>query len=139
MMRRTFTLAAVVASSAALVAGQFVPPDAVFTAQQAAAGKAAYAKSCASCHMPDLSGNAEMPALAGTTFMGAWGDRSTKELFDYISASMPYGGPSLATETYESITAYVLQANGAPAGERALTASTELPIRRVAPACPAGR
>ena len=87
--------AALVASGEVMVAGQQAPATSVFTAQQAIAGKAGYAKSCASCHMPDLSGNGEISALAGPTFMETWGARSTKQFFDYISAAMPYGQPSL--------------------------------------------
>jgi cytochrome c2 len=120
--------AALVASSVALAAGQPAPAASVFSAEQATAGRAAYAKSCASCHMPDLSGNNEMPPLAGTTFMSTWGTRSTKDLFDYMSASMPYGLPSLSTETYESIEAFILQSNGALAGPQTLRSSTSVPI-----------
>jgi mono/diheme cytochrome c family protein len=118
----------VVAWGVALVAGQQVPTAPVFTIQQATAGRSAYAKHCASCHMPDLSGNNEMPPLAGTAFKETWGTRSTKDLFDYMSAAMPYGGPSLSADTYTSIAAYVLQFNGAVAGERELSGSTAVPI-----------
>jgi mono/diheme cytochrome c family protein len=100
----------------------------VFTIEQATAGKAAYAKSCASCHLPDLSGSNEIPALAGQPFKDAWGARTTKELFDYMSAAMPYGGPSLSTDSYASILAYILQFSGAMPGARALDTSTVVRI-----------
>ena len=69
-MGRAFFLAFTASASAVMivtmgevmVAGQASPP-AVFTIQQATAGKAGYAKNCASCHSPDLSGNGEIPAL----------------------------------------------------------------------------
>jgi mono/diheme cytochrome c family protein len=118
-------------AGATLLAGQQPVAASVFTAQQATAGKAEYARSCASCHMPDLSGSNEMSPLAGTPFMSTWGARSTKELFDYISASMPYGAPPLSTGSYESIVAYVLQFNGAPAGRQPLSAATDVAIRTV--------
>lgn len=127
--------AALVAWSAALVAAGEqapAPAESVFTVKQAADGKAAYAKHCASCHMPDLSGNSEIPALAGAAFREMWGARSTKELFDYMSAAMPYGAPSLTTEAYTSIEAFILQVNGASAGERALSPSTAVAIGSVA-------
>jgi mono/diheme cytochrome c family protein len=108
-------------------------PTAVFTEQQAATGHTAYAKHCASCHMPDLGGNAEIPPLAGATFMGTWRNRTTKDLRDYMSAAMPYGAPSLEPEMYTVITAYILQENGAVAGEEKLTASTARPISEVTP------
>ena len=44
---------------------------------------------------------------------------------------MPYGLPSLSTEAYESITAYILESNGAVAGAQALRASTAVPIASV--------
>ena len=34
-----------------------VAPSTVFTQQQVDAGRVAYARNCAECHMPDLSGN----------------------------------------------------------------------------------
>jgi mono/diheme cytochrome c family protein len=110
---------------------------AVFTAQQATEGKSAFAKTCASCHMPDLSGNNEVPPLSGPVFIGTWRDRTTKDLFEYMSTSMPPGGPALDTAAYLSIAAYILQANGGAAGGDAFTASTSVPIRRVpAPRAP---
>jgi hypothetical protein len=81
--------------------------------------------------MPDLSGNNEVPALSGPAFIGTWRDRTTKELFDYMSTSMPPGGPALDAATYLSIAAYILQANGGAAGGDPFTASTGVPIGRV--------
>ena len=78
--------------------------------------------------MPDLRGNSEIPALAGPAFKEMWGTRSTKDLFDYMSAAMPYGASSLTTEAYTSIEAYILEFNGASAGADALRASTAVSI-----------
>ena len=125
----TFLFAA--AASGAVVASRAAPAESVFTADQAAAGRAAYAKYCASCHMPDLSGNTEGPPLAGAAFIDTWGTRSTKELFDYSAEAMPYGAPSLSTESYTAITAYILKANGGVAGTRAFTGATAVPISSV--------
>ena len=47
--------------------------------------------------------------------------------------AMPPGGPSLTAEAYASITALVLQANGAVAGTEALTASTNIRIETLIP------
>jgi mono/diheme cytochrome c family protein len=124
----------VLASAAGVAAAEAqIAPTPVFTEQQAETGRAAYAKNCASCHMPDLSGNNEIPPLAGETFMGTWSSRSTKDLRDYMSAAMPYGGPSLDAETYTLITAFVLSFNGAVAGTEKLTATTSVPIRNLMP------
>ena len=125
----TATLGVMGVSGAVLLARQ--APESVFTAEQATAGRAAYAKHCASCHMPDLSGNTEIPPLAGAVFIDTWGSRSTKDLLDYSAEAMPYGAPSLSPESYTAITAYILQANGGVAGTGALTGSTAVPIRSV--------
>jgi mono/diheme cytochrome c family protein len=119
--------AAVLLASELLMARQAAPP--VFTAEQAAAGRSAYVRSCASCHMPDLSGSNDAPPLAGPIFISTWRTRSTRDLFEYLSASMPPGGSSLSAEAFESITAYILEANGASAGQTLFRATTAVPIR----------
>ena len=101
------TLICLVVFGAAVIAEEASPPP-VFTKEQADAGRAAYAKNCASCHMPDLTGNGEIPPLAGASFIGTWEHKTTKDLRDYISAAMPYGQPSLEADTYTVIAAYVL-------------------------------
>ena len=116
----------------ALVDAQEPPAVRVFTAAQAAAGKTAFEKGCAACHMRDLSGDADAPALAGPPFMSTWRTRSVKELYEYMSTSMPPGGSTLGTDTYAALTAYVLQANGAVAGTAWLTPATAAQIGSVA-------
>lgn len=127
------TVISVVLASAAVIVADAQTHAPAFTEGQAEAGHAAYAKHCASCHMPDLTGNNEVPALAGPAFMGTWGNRTTKDLRDYMSAAMPYGGPSLDADTYTVIAAYVLQVNGAVSGEEKLTTSTAVPIGSLVP------
>jgi len=112
-------------------AGQQPPPP-VFNASQAASGTTVYAASCASCHMADLGGRNEAPQLAGNNFMSAWRNRSTKDLFEFIQSTMPPTGENLSAAQYLAVTAYILQANGAPAGEAALSASTAVPIGAIA-------
>ncbi len=114
-----------------LLLGQ-APAAPVFTAAQATTGNAAYRANCAGCHAPDLGGRNEAPPLAGPNFMSKWGARSTKELFDYMSATMPPGGGSLGADQYAAITAFILQTNGASAGVQALTATTATPIASIA-------
>ena len=129
----------VVAFTAVIVAEEDAAVTKVFTEQQADAGRSAYAKNCASCHMPDLSGNAEIPPLAGATFTGTWRTKTTKDLRDYMSAAMPYGAPSLEPDEYTLITAYILQSNGAVAGGEKFTASTAVQIGDVIPKGSEGR
>ena len=104
----------------------------VFTAAQAATGRDAYQARCASCHLADLGGRNEASPLAGSSFMNVWRARSSKDLYDYIRTSMPPGGATLGAEEYLSITAFILQANGAPAGAAALTPTTAVAIGAVA-------
>ena len=64
--------------------------------------------------------------------MTTWGKRTTKDLLEYMAATMPPGKPSLAEAEYINITAFILQFNGAPAGTQALTAATTTPIGSIA-------
>jgi alcohol dehydrogenase (cytochrome c) len=114
-----------------LVAGQ-QPPAAVYSAAQAGAGRAVYQQSCASCHMPDLAGRNEAPQLAGNNFMNTWRSRSTRDLFEFIQSTMPPTGETLSGDQYLAVTAFILQANGAPAGTQPLTPTTAAPIGTVA-------
>ena len=113
-----------------IVAGQ-TAPDSVFTAEQATAGKAAYGRSCASCHMPDLGGTPDAPPLAGSRFVDSWRTKTTKELFDFVSGAMPPGGSSISPDTYAAMLAYMFQSNGAPPGTTLFEPSMALPIDRV--------
>ncbi len=97
------------------------------------AGRALYLTNCAACHGPTLGGAGEAPALAGASFMSAWGSRNTDELFSLVKTSMPYGnGGSLDNATYQSIVAYVLSANGAKPGTAPLTGAEKVKIGSIA-------
>jgi alcohol dehydrogenase (cytochrome c) len=116
----------------AFVAGQQPSGQPVFTAEQAAAGRAAYQANCAGCHVADLGGRNEAPQLAGGDFMNSWRTRTAQDLFEFIQATMPPGGSPLSADAYLSIVAYILQQNGAAAGAQALTATTAAPIGSIA-------
>ena len=140
-MRRAVLAVAAAAAAVALagvetgvVASQKEATPAIFTAEQAAAGKAAYGKSCGACHMPDLGGTPDAPPLAGSAFLDTWRPRTTKELFDFVSGAMPPGGSSMNAETYAAILAYLLQSNGAVPGTTLFEPSTAVPMDRVTPA-----
>ena len=100
-----------------------------YTPAQAEAGRAVFDRSCATCHMSDLSGAFEAPELAGPNFQLAWGARPVGELFDLVRVSMPPGqGGALGDEAYTNVIAYILQANGVPAGTQALAPGQETGI-----------
>jgi alcohol dehydrogenase (cytochrome c) len=123
---------AIIAVCAVTVSGWSQTP-ASYTAAQASDGLATYQSMCASCHLSDLSGRNEAPALAGGNFMNAWGSRTVAELIQYMRENMPpanRGG--LSEETYAKIAAFLLQANGAPAGDSPLAATAKIVISSVA-------
>ena len=116
--------AALVASGAILSGGQ-QPPAGPFTAEQAAAGRDAFAENCAACH--GESGSA--PPLTGAPFLGGWGSRTTRDLLNTIRDTMPPDRPGdLPEQVYLDITAFVLQSNGSAPGSEPLTLATAVPI-----------
>jgi alcohol dehydrogenase (cytochrome c) len=117
--------------SLTVTSGQ-TPGPPVFTAAQATAGEVLYQANCASCHVPDLSGRNEAPQLAGGNFMNTWRARTTKDLVEYMSATMPPGQPSLPEAAYLNIAAFILQSNGAAAGTQPLVVATAAPIGSIA-------
>ena len=128
----TVGLAVGLADGVALAAGQ-PAPDGIHTAEQAENGRADYTRSCAICHRTDLRGNFESPPLAGPNFLNFWGDLTPQDLVERIRLTMPPDRPGrLGDQTYVDIVAYLLQANGAPAGDQALTAATDVTIGTVA-------
>ena len=117
----------------AVITGQTPAPVEPFTAVQSAAGRAAYLANCASCHLQDLAGRNEAPQLAGANFMAAWGARPINELLTYIQSTMPPGtAGSLGPEAYVNLVAFLLEANGARAGNQPLTLKTASLIRSAA-------
>lgn len=104
-----------------------------FTKAQADAGRAAYKTTCASCHRADLGGQDAAPQLAGDDFLGAWKTRKASELYEFVLATMPPEGPTLAADQALGLIAFILQENGGTPGTTALTAATAASIGTVAP------
>ena len=133
MFRRQLMVISAVITTAgfALVAGQ--APGGTYTAAQATAGRTTYQAQCASCHLPDLKGSGDAAPLAGSEFMGSWGRRSPRELLSFMQLTMPPTRPgALSQEEYVNIAAFVLQQNGAAAGNQALTATVDAAISSMA-------
>lgn len=109
------------AASADSVPGRGAAPR-LYSAAQAAEGAALYAERCAMCHGRSLEGTFEVPALTGK-FVANWGGRPLGELSAYLGRAMPQFAPgSLAPEDNARLVAYLLQANGYPAGAEPLPA-----------------
>jgi alcohol dehydrogenase (cytochrome c) len=102
-----------------------------FTERQAQRGRAAYAKSCASCHGRNLNDGQFGPPMKGAAFKAHWSNQSPEALRLLIVQRMPPANPgSLDRDTYTDIEAYLLRENGDRAGTTELAASD-------APAAPA--
>lgn len=110
-----FALAAsVLSAGSAMAAG--------FSAEQATAGKTAFESNCAQCHGFQLEGP-DAPGLAGRDVMQNWD--TAGGLYDFISVAMPPSAPGLlGEETYINIVAYIMQFNGASAGDTPLSTDT---------------
>ena len=100
--------------------------DGVYSAAQAARGKAAAAEHCAACHLEDLQGDPAItmaPALKGDEFLAKWDGMTLDELFTLIKTTMPQQTPgSLTDEIYRDALAFVLQVNSFPEGANELMA-----------------
>jgi alcohol dehydrogenase (cytochrome c) len=130
--RYVLALTFVAAYGVVRVTGQQTTAAGPYTAAQATAGRAVYQASCASCHNADLSG-LNAPALAGLQFTGSWGERTTADLVAFMAGAMPPDNPgSLGEAAYLNVAAFILDTNGARAGNQPLTAATRVAIRTVA-------
>lgn len=92
--------------------------DGVYTEEQAARGQTFYQQSCGRCHGANLSGTYETPPLMGR-FIPYWSGTTMDAMFDYVSTAMPLDRPgSLGPTANAAIVAYLLKANGFPAGAK---------------------
>lgn len=89
------------------------------TANQGAGGKLIqagailYSARCESCHGKDLSGTEGGTPLVGEVFVNRWKSGTTGELLELTRTTMPKSSPnSLDEESYASLIAYILDANG---------------------------
>ena len=125
-------------------------PPAVFTSAQAEAGRITYENTCGKCHTPTLLGRKGdpgelppisslsedyqkfigprgfVPPLAGKIFLERWGSKTAAQLIARFQETVDFfrfGGSD--KEFTVNITAYVLQVNGAKAGNQPLTRSTD--------------
>jgi alcohol dehydrogenase (cytochrome c) len=122
-----------IASSGLMLAGQQGAGAGRYTAAQAAAGRTTYLAQCASCHQPDLKGSGDAAPLVGSEFIEAWGRRTTRELLSFMQLTMPPQRPGgLSADEYADIASFILQSNGAVAGNQPLTATTDVAINSVA-------
>jgi alcohol dehydrogenase (cytochrome c) len=118
-------------------------PFATFTAEQAAKGKTVYAQQCGNCHGRNLSGSEFATPLNGNAFSLNWGGKTAGALFTFIRTRMPPTAVgSLTPDATAGLVAFLLQINGAKAGEAPLAADAtvlaalRIPRNPVSPAPP---
>jgi quinoprotein glucose dehydrogenase len=138
---RTFFAGAVLA--AGLLAGfigyaqsrQSTVLDGVYTQQQAQRGAEQYETICATCHEGD---EPEANPPKGSEFIERWREAPVNFLYQFIRTNMPGNKPGSLTEAnYVDLVAYLLQANGYPAGKSELTAANAATVLLVGPRGPA--
>jgi mono/diheme cytochrome c family protein len=115
--------AAIAAAAALLLAAQSrTTQDGVYTDAQAKRGEELYAKACASCHAPDLSGSGQAPALGDADFNKEWDGQPLSDLFDRIHATMPADAPGTMKPTeVADVMAFIFAKTHLPSG------TTDLP------------
>jgi len=100
--------------------------DGVYTEEQASRGQTFYQQSCGRCHGANLAGTFETPPLMGR-FIPYWAGTTMDVLFDYVSTAMPLDHPgSLGAGANAAIIAFLLKANGFPAGAKEFGVTSEV-------------
>jgi len=121
-MRGGILIPLILAALPAVPQGGGTVLDGVYTDAQAKRGEAEYGMNCAKCHEgADVDGS----PLNGDPFVDRWREDRLATLFTFIRTNMPRDTPGkLAEAAYRDILAFLLQANGYPAGGSELTAAT---------------
>ncbi len=104
-----------------------IASPATFNLAQAQRGQTVFREKCASCHGENLAGGEHAPALTGSSFWSQWDQQTTRSLYGRIISTMPPDSPgSLAESDTIGLVAYILQANGLPAGGAAIQNANQL-------------
>ena len=118
-MRRTAGIALALALSMALLATGAVI---AVTDAQVARGAAVFEQSCATCHGPSGNDGFATPLLGTGTLVRF---ATTRELYDYTSATMPLAAEGSLTERqYLDVTAWLLAARGQATSAAELSLAT---------------
>ncbi len=95
--------------------------DGIFTEAQAERGRAAYNEHCAECHGEELRGDEMAPGLTGVVFRFRWRGLNVGDIYASVQSTMPPEEPAtLGDQNYIDLVAFMLRANGYPAGDREL-------------------
>jgi mono/diheme cytochrome c family protein len=108
--------------------------DGVYTTAQAERGHVAYEGRCIQCHEGQ---EADGPQLTNKAFLDRWREDTLEPLFTFVKTTMPGNTPgSLDPRVYADIIAFLLEANGLPAGPRELSPEMVGGIQLVGPEGP---
>ena len=92
--------------------------DGVFSKDQVSRGQTAYNSQCARCHGEALLGGESSPPLVDKDFLDKWNGKAVGSLVELTRKTMPSDGPGkLSRRQCTDIAAYILSANGFPAGK----------------------
>lgn len=90
----------------------------VFSEEQATRGDTEHQNNCTACHGTEK--------YTGEAFTKNWIGRTVFDLFDQLKTTMPDDNPGgLSAQQYKDIVAYILKANGIPAGTDSLPGDPE--------------
>ena len=104
--------------AAAAVAASRSVWDGVYSREQASRGQTAYNSKCARCHGDALLGGEDSPPLVDKDFLERWNGKSVGSLVELTRGTMPSDGPGkVSRQQCTDIIAYLLGANGFPAGK----------------------
>lgn len=99
----------------------------VYSKDQAARGQKAYNAQCARCHGEAMLGGENSPPLVDKDFLEKWNGHSVGELVERTRKTMPSDGPGkLSRRMCTDIVAYLMSANGFPAGASDLEADDDV-------------
>ena len=88
-------------------------------------GGVLFQQQCGRCHGANLAGTFETPPLVGR-FKPYWSGATLDVVFDYVATAMQLDHPgSLSRAANADIVAFILKANGFPAGAKELSASSD--------------
>jgi alcohol dehydrogenase (cytochrome c) len=88
----------------------------VFSAAQAERGRAVYAESCAACHGTSFTPAQGVPPVQGAAFLANWKGRTLADLMARVRLMPPGAANTVSQTDHLAVAAYLLQANGFPAG-----------------------
>jgi S-disulfanyl-L-cysteine oxidoreductase SoxD len=121
-----FATIPVLAIAAAAAAASHSVWDSVYSKDQAGRGETAYNSKCARCHGDNLLGGETAPPLADSDFLEKWNGKSLGAFVELTRKTMPADGPGrLTRQQCTDIAAYLLSANGFPAGKSDLSADPD--------------